>query len=657
MFELIRNHRRWMQFILLVLIVPSFVFVGVSSYDSFMTDEPELATVKGQPITLGQFDIAYRNQLETFRQQLGGRFDPLVLDTPSMREQLLNQLIDQRLLAMVAQDNQFSVSDGALRSTIASIPQVQDNGRFSAERYRQVLAAQGMSPQMFEAGLRMDLAMGLVLQPVGETAIVPTEVIASLESALTQERTVQLRRFAAADYRSQVSVSPEDVKAWYDSHQQELLIPEQVSAQYLVLDEAAASQDVKVSDEDIAGYYKQNQSRFGQPEQRRVSHILLPTPASASEQDRQAARTKASELATQAKANPAAFADLAKANSGDAGSAPNDGDLGWVRAGMLPANLDAAVFALSPGQVSEVVESPSGLHIMTVTEVAASKVKPLDDVRDEITAEIRKQIASARFAEMATKLTEIVYDQRDSLQPAADALGLTIRSADGITRQGLLPALDAKGNNPASASADSAKLDNPRVREALFSSEAQREKLNSGVIELSPDTLLVARVSEIVPQHVAPLEKVSDSIRDGIITERASEAAEKAATELLKEWSSDPASLPEGFGESLVVSRENPLNLPASVIQGVMSLPSQPLPSYVGVDDGDDFVVARLDKVEAGQVDAAATDTLRNQLSTAWGNAQSAAVMKMLREEYKVKILPEAAKTIQGSNNPDVIGG
>lgn len=657
MFELIRNHRRWMQFILLVLIVPSFVFVGVSGYDSFMTDEPELATVNGQPITMGEFDIAYRNQLENFRQQFGSRFDPVVLDTPAMREQLLNQLIDQRLLATVAQDNSFSVSDGTLRNTIASIPQVQDNGRFSPERYRQVLAAQGMSPQMFEAGLRLDLAMGLVLQPVEETAGVPSAVVASLESALTQERSLQLRRFTADDYRSKVSVSPEDIKAWYEAHQQELTVPEQVSAQYLVLDEPAASKDVKVSDDDIASYYKQNQSRFGQPEQRRVSHILLQAPASASEQDRQAARAKAQELAGQASSNPTAFAELAKANSQDAGSSQNGGDLGWVSAGMLPGDLGSTAFALNPGQVSQVVESPSGFHIITVTEVAPGVVKPLEEVRNEITAEIRKQLGSARFAEMATKLTEIVYDQRDSLQPAADALGLTIRSADGIARQKLLSTDETKGSNPASASGDSALLDNPRVREALFSSEAQREKLNSGVIELSSDMLIVARVTEVVPQHVAPLDKVSESIREQLVTERASEAARNAATELLKVWSADPASLPEGFGASMVVSREQPQQLPAAVVEGAMRVPSKPLPAYVGIDSGNDFVVVRVDKIEPGQVEASDSEVLRSQLSSAWGSAESAAVMKMLRQEYEVKILPEATKAIEGSNNPDSMGG
>lgn len=284
MFEIIRTHRRWMQLILLLLIVPSFMLVGVQGYDSFINREPELATVAGQPVTRSEFDQAHRNQLEQLRQRLGSQFDPAMIDTPAMREQLLNQLIDQRLLAVVAADNGFSVSDGTLRNTIAAIPQVQDNGRFSPERYRQVLAAQGMSPTSFEAGLRRDLAVARVLDPISQSASVPAEVARSVEAALTQRRTVQLRQFAASDFRAKVTVSPQDIQAWYDANQEQLRVPEQVQAQYLVLDEAAATEGVQVKDEDIASYYEQNKSRFGQPERRRVSHIMISIPPGASEE-------------------------------------------------------------------------------------------------------------------------------------------------------------------------------------------------------------------------------------------------------------------------------------------------------------------------------------------------------------------------------------
>ncbi|AHV91599.1 SurA N-terminal domain-containing protein [Bordetella holmesii] len=645
MFEFIRTHRRWMQLILLLLIVPSFALVGVQGYTSFVNGEPELATVAGQGVKQSEFDAAHRNQLEQFRQRLGTQFDPAVLDTPAMREQLLNQLIDQRLLAQVALDNRFSVSDETLRNTIAAIPQVQDDGRFSPERYRQVLAAQGLSPTSFENGLRRDLAVARVLEPIGLSARVPQVVVQDVEQALTQKRTIQLRTFAAADFRSKVTVTPQDVQTWYEANKESLRVPEQVQAQYLVLDEAAATQGVEVKDEDIASYYEQNKNRFGTPEQRRASHILINSAASDSADARKAARAKAEEIARQAAANPAGFADLAKKDSQDAGSAAQGGDLGWIAANSVPPSLQQAIAGMSKDAVSGVIESPFGFHILKVTEVKPAQVKTLAEVKDQISGEIRKQLASARFAEMATKLQGAVYDQRDSLQPAADALGLKLRTATGITRSGLLPATQA-GAGSAAASADSALLENPRVRQALFAADVLREKQNTGVIELAPDTLLALRVAVVEPSQIPPLDKVKDGIRARLLDERSAQAAREAGEQALKALQTQDQA--EGFGAPLTISRQDPGNLPRTLVDAVMRMDAAKLPGFAGVPSGSDYVLARLDKVEAGQPDAQAAEMLARQLGGAWGEAEDQAVLKMLREAYKVQILPPAAPIIKG---------
>lgn len=655
MFELIRNHRRWMQFILLLLIVPSFFLVGIQGYDSFMRKEPELATVAGQPVTRAEFDQAHRNQLEQFRQRMGAQFDPAVVDTPAMREQLLNQLIDQRLLANVAVDNRFTVSDETLRNTIAAIPQVQDNGRFSPERYRQVLAAQGLSPSSFEAGLRRDLAVARVLQPVADSSRAPTTVVAAVDSALTQTRTIQVRRFSASDFRSSITVSPADIQAWYDANKQQLQVPEQVQVQYVLLNEEAATQGVKVSDEDIATYYEQNKGRFGTPERRRASHIMIEVAPGASEETRNAARAKAQDLAKQAAANPAQFAELARANSQDSGSAVNGGDLGWLAPGMLTGPLEKAIFSLNKDQISDVVESPSGLHIVKITEIQPASIKPLAEVKDQINTEIRKQLAAARFAEMATNLTKQVYDQRESLQPAADALGLKIRTVSGVTREGLVPA-DQAGAGAAASSPDAALLDNPRVRQVLFSGDVLREKQNSGVIELAPDTMIAVRVAAVEPAHVPPLAKVSESIRVKLLDERAAEAARKAGAEVLAALQANPAAPLEGFGPELIVSRQQSQDLPRSVLDAVMRMPPAPLPGFIGVPVGVDYAVVRLDKVEAGKEDESAKDMLNQQLSGAMGQAENEAVVRMLREQYKVNVLPAAAQAIKGEEQPAAAG-
>jgi peptidyl-prolyl cis-trans isomerase D len=655
MFDFIRNHQRWMQFILLILIVPSFAFFGVQSYSSFMSEEPKMATVDGKPITQREYDQARRDQLDQYRQMMGAQFDPALLDTPAMRQRLLDQLINQRLLAAAAAQNRFSVSDETLRNTIASNPAVQDNGRFSPERYRAALAAQGLTPAVFEAGLRRDLAIGRVLDPIGQSARLPASVAAAVENALSETRHVLTRRFAAADYRKQVQVSDADIQKWYDSNKQQYQVPDQVQAQYLVLDEAAASTGVQVSDDDIARYYDQNKSRFGQPERRRASHIMIELPSSASDAQRKAAHAKAEDIARQAAANPAGFADLAKKYSQDAGSASKGGDLGWISPGMLTPSLQKAIDSLGKGQVSGVVESPYGLHVLELTDLQPAQLKPLATVRDQIAQEIRKQIAATRFSDMATKLTSLVYDQRDSLQPAADALGLKIRQAGGITRTGLL-AKDQAGAGAAADSPDSSLLDNPRVRQALFSPEVLRDKQNSGVIELAPDTMVVVRVAAMTPAHVPPLDKVKDEVHARLLDERAADAAAKAGEQALETLRKDAAASTQGFGGPVDVSRQNPQTLSRPVLDAVMRAPATRLPAYAGTRDGNDYVVARIESVQPGKSDPAELTSLNQQLSNAWGQAEDDAVLKMLRSQYKVEIAPEATKILQGGDTETAAG-
>ncbi len=651
MFELFRTHRRWMQVILLLLIVPSFALVGLQSYESFVHREPKLAEVAGQSIERSEFDMAHRNQLEQLRQRLGTQFDPAVVDTPEARRQLLDDQVNHQLLAQVAVDAHFSVSDGTLRDTIAAIPQVQDNGRFSPERYRQVLAAQGLTPTMFEANLRRDLSVGLVLDPVSASAKVPVSVADSIAATLTQQRVIALRDFKADDYRGKVQVSQQDIQAWYDANKQQLEVPEQVRAQYLVLDEAAATQGVQVKNEDVESYYKQNQARFGQPERRRISHILVQVPDNATEEQRQAAREHAEDLAAQAAAKPEGFADLAKKFSQDAGSAQSGGDLGWV----APPGLEQAISELSKGQVSGVVASPAGFHVIKVTDFQPSSIKPLAEVRNQIVAEIRKQMAAARFSDMATQLTKLVYDQRDSLQPSADALGLTLRTAAGITRTGLLPAAQA-GAGAASAGPDAVLLDNPRVRQALFSPDVLGDKNNSGVIELAPDTMLAVRVLDAKPAHVPVLADVQADIRERLTAQRAADAARQAGEDALKALQSatPDAAAGEGFGTALTVSRQTTQGLARPVLEAVMRLtPVQDKPAYAGVSTGADYTLVRLDRVEAGTASDEDRAGLAAQLSSAWGQAEAGAVLQSLRQQYGVKMLPEAEQAIKGDSPAD----
>jgi len=642
-----------MQLVLLLLIVPSFVFVGAQGYETFSTNEPEVATVNGKGITTTEFENARRSHIDRERQRLGTRFELARVDNPETRRQLLDDLINRRVLEAVAIDNRFSVSDGALRNNVASYPAFQDNDQFSAERYRQVLTAQGLSPAMFETSVRQDLAVQQVLNPLVDTAVLPDVVSARLDSALTQRRTVQVRRFAANDFKSQIQLSDADLKTWYDANSKALQIPQNVDVQYLVLDEAAATAGIKVPEEEVAKYYEQNKARFGTPERRRVSHIMIEVPSGASEQVRREAQAQAAKLAEQAHANPAGFADLAKQNSQDAGSATQGGDLGWVNPGSLPQDLFAALSTLKVDEVSDVVSSPSGLHILKLTALDAGKQESLDQVRDRITTEIRRQLAAERFGELSTALRKASADQSTSLDAAASATGLTVRRANGVARTGLLPAAQV-ADNAAVASPDAEMLNTPRVRDTLFSNEVLNQKLNSGVIELAADQLLIVRAAEVHAQRVPPLADVSDRVRSTLLDERSLEAARHAGEALLAEVKASPADAPApaGFDSARPVSRQNPGDLSRAVLMDVSRMPVTPLPGYSGVADGRSYVVTRLSAVEKGDPNPAMQAQLIDQTTAMWGDAESRAVLKMLRDQYKAKILPEAESAIAGEAQP-----
>jgi peptidyl-prolyl cis-trans isomerase D len=604
--------------------------------------------VDGQGITLGEFNRARTAQLEQYRSALGPQFDAAAFDTPIFREQLLNSLVDQRTVAVAASKGRYSVSDETLRRTIASIPAVQQDGQFSSERYRQVLAAQGMTPASFELSLRRDLAIAQVLQPIGLTARVPAEVAKNILALVTEKRVVSRQVFAADSFTKTVEVSDADIKKWYDANQDQLRIPENVDVQYLVLNEEAATKDVNVSDADIESFYKQNQARYGQPERRRVSHILIEVPASADEPTKAKARARAEDVAKRAAASPKDFAALAKEFSQDSGSASQGGDLGWISKNMLVPQVEQAVFGLETGKISGVIESPFGFHVLNVLELQAASVKPLADVKEDVTLEIRKQLAAERFADMAGKLTNLVYDQRDSLKPIADALNLKINMVKGLSRDGLL---SAQQRDAASmpTEAEQTILGNPKVRQTVFSNDVLKEKLNSGVIELSPDVLVAVRVDALHPARVPTLESVSAHVRDTLVAERALAAAEAAGSKELATLKADKPAEPSGFAPAMTVTRQSPEKLTREELEAVMSASAKTLPVYLGVKGSNQYSVLILTKVEeAAAPDAAQVTQLQAQLAQAWGAAEEQAALKILRQAYNVKVLPDAARLISG---------
>ena len=568
MFDSIRSHRRWLMFFMLALIFPSFVFFGIQGYNSFVEKEGALATVDGAPVTQQEFDAALRERVDRLRQSLGSNFDPKLLETPEMRAAVLEQLLLDRALANEANKSNVVVTVDRLREYIGNIPAFQQDGKFSYDRYKAFLASRGQTEASFEQSLRNDLRKQVFVQAVTESTIVPKQVTSHIDQILLQQREVRELRFPAEQFVSKVSVTDAQISDYYQANRSQFETPENLRIEYLVLspDEMAAT--VSVSDEAVKNYYEQSKARYGTEEQRRASHILIAAEGS----DKAAARAKAEQILAKVKANPKEFAALAREHSKDPGSAAQGGDLGFFGRGMMVKPFEETVYRMKEGEISDLVETEFGFHIIRVTEIKPAQAKPLADVRAEIERELKNQQAQKQFAEAADQFTNLVYEQADSLQPAAKKLNLKVLSAENITRSGLPPHITS------------------RVVEALFADDALRNKRNTQAIEVAGNILVSARVVEHRPAAVQPLEKVAPQIKQLLERREAVRLAREAGEQRLAALRKQQDKAAEvGFSAPKWVSRRQPQDLPQNVLTEVLRTSPDKLPQYVGTEVGADF--------------------------------------------------------------------
>ena len=565
MFDFVRSHRSWMMLFILVLILPSFVFFGIQGYNSFMNKEGALATVDGAPITQQEYDIALRDRIERLRQGLGPNFDPKLLETPEARTAVLDQLVLDRALANEANKSNVVVTVDRLREFIANIPAFQQDGKFSYDRYKAFLASRGQSEAAFEQSLRNDLRKQAFVQALVESAITPKQVIERIERILLEQREVRELRFPAEQFASKASVTDAQVDEYYQANRTQFEIPENVRVEYVVLSPETISGSVTITEEAAKNYYDQNKARYGTEEQRRASHILIAVEGS----DKAGARKKAEEILAKVKAAPNDFAKLARENSKDPGSAAQGGDLGFFGRGMMVKPFEETVYRLKNGEISDIVETDFGFHIIRVTEIKAAQAKPFAEVRSDIERELKSQQAQKNFTESADQFTNLVYEQADSLQPAAQKLNLKVLTADNLTRRGLPPHLG------------------PRLVEAIFAEDALKNRRNTQAIEVAPSTLVSARVLEHRPASIQPLEKVASEIRQLLQRREALRLAREAGEQRLATLRKEPSDA--GFSAPKIVSRRQPQDMPTDALNEVLRIPADKLPQYIGTEVGTDF--------------------------------------------------------------------
>jgi len=589
MFEFIRSHQKLMQILLAIVIVPSFIFVGVSGYESFGDSATTVAKIDGQPLSQQEYEQALRRQLDQYRQRLGTQFDQKLFDTPEFRQSVLDNLIAQRAITSEAKRSHLSATDAAVQRAVAqSLQEVpgmfKADGKLDEEKAANLIAGQtGLTPQGYVQSLKRDMTVQQLAAGVQGSAFAPRTVAKMVSDLTEQEREVQELVLPLSGFAASTQVTDAEIKAYYDKNTKQFEVPEQAKAEYVVLDANAIAAQTAVSDEEVAAAYKATPTRFTAPEERRASHILIAVAKDANASTKAAAKAKAEAILADVNKAPAQFAQIAKAKSEDPGSAEQGGDLGVIEKGSLVPSVEGAIFALKQGEVSKLVESEFGYHIITVTSLKPAAVKPFEEVKGEIAAELKKQKAAKKYSETVETFTNTVYEQADSLKPVADKLGLKINVAEGLTRT----------PNPAAATAP---YNNAKFLTALFSDDAIKNKRNTEAVEVAPSTLVAGRIAEFKPASKRPLAEVSDQIRQRVLAEKALAAAKKAGeAKLAAVKASGDAT---GFGAPLTVSRAKAEGINPLAARAVLKADVSKLPAYIGVDlPGMGYGIYRIGKV------------------------------------------------------------
>lgn len=585
MFDFVQEKKRFVYVILVLMVLP-FAFFGVDSYrHSGNAESP--ATVNGAKISAQELDNSLRQQQEQLRQRMGPNFDPALFDTPEMKRAVLDNLIAQRLLLEQAKAVGLTVTDAQIAQVIGSIDAFQNGGKFDKKRYETVLANNNLSPLMYESRVHDDLLRQQLNEVYAQNGYASNASAEKIIRLNEQQRVVSI---ASIPLMAQVKIDQAAIKKYYEENSKEFSVPEQARVEYVKFSTESLMAKVEVTTEELQAYYTDHQSEFGSPEQRQVSHILISVAANAPQSEQDAAKAKAENVLAQIKKAPAKFAELAKQYSQDPGSAAHGGDLGLFGRGMMVKPFEDAAFSLKQGEISDLVKSDFGYHIIKVVAIKPVRVASFDEVREAIVNKLRQQKAAEKFAELAEKFSNVVYEQSDTLKPAAELAGAKIEQSGWLVKG--MPAAE-----PWTA----------KSLQAVFSDDVVKNKRNTSAIEVAPSTLVAARMLDYKPASVKPMADVEANIQQKLLREQAVMLAVKQGKDALDQLQKTGKAAVT-WAPAQTIARTQRSSLDAALVRQVFQADMTNLPQYVGAEVAQGgYTIVRIDAVK----DAAQSDELK----------------------------------------------
>ena len=617
--------------VILGFLVVAFAFFGLNSY--LQTDAVSYAAVvSGEEISLAQHQRAYERLRRSMEEQLGQAFDPALLNDGLLKANALQQLINQTLVLQAADAAGFSASNEQVAAKISAIEAFRENGVFSKEKYEQILGYQGIRPAEFERNLKLDIIASQFTGGMSATAAAPEQSLSQAFLLEGQQRRFSYLILPLSTFSSNVTVSDDEVAAYYEVHSDAFMTPERVRAQYLELDVATLDPGIEVDEQALQALYDEQASKYVTPEERHARHVLIRLLPDADDEATTAALEKADSVVSRLDGGEE-FAALAKELSDDPGSAANGGDLGFFGRGIMAPEFENAVFELQPGERSKPVKSPFGFHVIELVEIKPEVATPLAEVRDELTVQLLSSERGDLFYEKSETLSNLAFEQPDSLQVAADELELEIRDTGWVSAN--------KGTGVA---------EHDSVREALFSEDVLDNGNNSAAIEIATDHVVVLRVVERQEAARQPLDAVREQISQLIEDEKARTLAAARGSELLADLQGNAVTLVSiAEGESLEVHTTDLITRNASepaapVVAAAFAArePASDQPAYHGMmSTSGDYIIVALEEVKAGDfsgLPAMAQEQLWSNLNKVQGAAEMAAVLSDLKSQASIDI-------------------
>jgi peptidyl-prolyl cis-trans isomerase D len=630
MFDFVHKRKRVVQVIMVIAVLP-FLFWGIDSYRN-TSGEDYVALISGEKIHRQEFDQALRTQQETMRETMGDSLDVTMLDDPKVRISVLEGLIQQRLLNREAARIGLAVLDSQLVEVIQDISVFQQDGKFSNQLYEELLRNQGMDAVMFESRVRQDMMRQQVVEAYTKNGFITDTVAKSIIRLSEEKREISIVQIQPEQFLTQIKPNNDAIKSYYDSHQAEFRQPEQVKVEYLVLSVDDLAKKVQVSADETIRYFDEHKAEFGQMEERRASHILLSAPTTASDADKAAARSRAEELLSQIKQAPQSFAELAKQYSQDPGTADKGGDLGFFGRGAMVKAFEDEIFQMELEEVRGPVQTEFGFHIIKLSAVKAGKIVNFDEVKDQVEEKLRKQKAGKEFGEMAEEFRNMVYEQSDSLQPAAEYFRLSIQQSGWVSRK--------EGKPP--------YFTNGKLLQAIFSEDSIENKRNTETIEVTQDTLISARVLDHRPAAMRSITVVREEITKLVARHQATDRAAKEGREKLERLLKGEKNVVE-WSPTQQVSRNEPQGLDNEILRSIFMIQSTKLPAYTGiVNSQGGFSLIRIsDVIEAAPPDEQKIKAFSRQLQQLFAQEELSSYLAAIKQRYDVKVMKERIENKQ----------